>query len=331
MDRSTASQLLSLLNEAEKPLSGALLGQKLGISRQAVWKGISGLTEEGFEIERGGRGYRLRALPKRLHAEALRLLLAADWPDALIQVKERTQSTNLDVKQLLDTEQAPLLLVAARAQEGGRGRLGRSFFSPPGGLYFSFAWHRDQPIDQVGFITILAAVAVYQAVKELCGRALTIKWVNDLELAGRKVCGILTEGRAGLESGVIDSLLVGIGLNVRTPEGGFPAELDHRAGALFDQAPQDLNENRLLAAIVQHYFDFAKRPQDGLALYRARCSTLGQMITYQGPDQRKQRGRALAIDDTGGLVVADADDRRSTLRFGEVQLIKEPLPNEGQI
>lgn len=217
------------------------------------------------------------------------------------------------------------MVVASRAQSKGRGRLGRSFFSPPGGLYFSFAWRNHEDQKNFGLITIFAAVALHRAILDLYGIPTTIKWVNDLEKEGKKISGILTEGRAGLESGRIDTIVCGIGTNLMTPEGGFPEDIRDRAGALFPGPHEDLDYNLLLARIIQNYLDFQAHPDRGLDLYRKACSTLGKTIAFEEMGRANpttMKGKALAIDDLGGLVVTTSHGQEKTLRFGEVQILK---------
>ncbi|MDD7732610.1 MAG: biotin--[acetyl-CoA-carboxylase] ligase [Firmicutes bacterium] len=323
-------QVLTLLQEAKddgRAISGSDLGRAMDISRQAVWKMVKGLEDEGFVIPSSPAGYSLEALPKALHPEALRLLLPPPYDEGGIRILEDTASTNLDAKNLLDETRAECVVVASRTQSKGRGRLGRSFFSPPGGLYFSFAWRNHEDQKNFGLITIFAAVALHRAILDLYGIPTTIKWVNDLEKEGKKISGILTEGRAGLESGRIDTIVCGIGTNLMTPEGGFPEDIRDRAGALFPDPHEDLDYNLLLARIIQNYLDFQAHPDRGLDLYRKACSTLGKTIAFEEMGTASptvMRGRALAIDDRGGLVVATSDGREKTLRFGEVQILKSP-------
>lgn len=321
-------QVLTLLQEAKdegRAISGSDLGRAMDISRQAVWKMVKGLEDEGFVIPSSPAGYSLEALPKALHPEALRLLLPPPYDEGGIRILEDTASTNLDAKNLLDETRSECVVVASRAQSKGRGRLGRSFFSPPGGLYFSFAWRNHEDQKNFGLITIFAAVALHRAILDLYGIPTTIKWVNDLEKEGRKISGILTEGRAGLESGRIDTIVCGIGTNLMTPEGGFPEDIRDRAGALFPGPNEDLNYNLLLARIIQNYLDFQAHPDRGLDLYRKACSTLGKTIAFEEMGRANpttMKGKALAIDDLGGLVVTTSHGQEKTLRFGEVQILK---------
>lgn len=321
-------QVLTLLQEAKdegRAISGSDLGRAMDISRQAVWKMVKGLEDEGFVIPSSPAGYSLEAMPKALHPEALRLLLPPPYDEGGIRILEDTASTNLDAKNLLDETRSECVVVASRAQSKGRGRLGRSFFSPPGGLYFSFAWRNHEDQRNFGLITIFAAVALHRAILDLYGIPTTIKWVNDLEKEGKKISGILTEGRAGLESGRIDTIVCGIGTNLMTPEGGFPEDIRDRAGALFPGPHEDLDYNLLLARIIQNYLDFQAHPDRGLDLYRKACSTLGKTIAFEEMGRANpttMKGKALAIDDRGGLVVTTSHGQKKTLRFGEVQILK---------
>lgn len=217
---------------------------------------------------------------------------------------EETDSTNLRLKEAyrVGALTPPCLLIAER-QTMGRGRLGRGFLSPAGGLYMSLLLKWTQKP-----VTVLAAAAVCGAVEDATGQQLRIKWVNDLFLNGKKVCGILAEGLG-------DAVVLGIGLNLKTPKEGFPGV--PIAGALeADVPPETLAEGitrRLLALLA------APDDTEALNAYRSRMMLTGRDIHYEKNGKTKN-ARVLGVDDVGGLTVLCEDGRTETLRSGEVTL-----------
>lgn len=220
----------------------------------------------------------------------------------------QTDSTNLRIKEAVRQGEilAPFLLLADR-QSMGRGRLGRSFVSPEGGLYMSLLLRPAAPWE-AGRVTLAAAVAVCRAIEELTGLFLKIKWVNDLFLHGKKVCGILAEG-------VGEMVIIGIGVNLVTPPGGFPHEAGP-AGAL------DAGVDRFALAerISAHLLDDAERLHSPaiLADYRARMPLVGRDISYTERGIEKH-ARVLGVAEDGGLMVSHAAGIQ-VLRSGEVSL-----------
>ena len=203
---------------------------------------------------------------------------------------------------------APHLVVAER-QTAGRGRLGRNFFSPQGGLYMTLVLERP-PLDTLHLITPAAAVAVCRAIAETCGIECGIKWVNDLEVDGKKVCGILTEA-------VGEHIFIGIGINL-WPEDSFPDELEPHAATLLDAPRENLRE-ALAAAICRVLVPLLAAPPAFLDEYRARSVLLDRPITVHTPDGQYP-ATALNIDDRARLIVEDARGQRHPLATGEVSV-----------
>ena len=244
-------------------------------------------------------------------AEALnetRIREALNLPEAGVQALDTVDSTNLRLKEAARAGRVfPPFLLAAERQTAGRGRLGRRFVSPAGGLYMSLLlpW---QPGRDPAAITLLSAVSVCRAIEEETALRPKIKWVNDIFVNERKVCGILAE--AG-DSWVI----TGIGVNLLTPPGGFPPEAG-AAGAL--DVPTD--KNRLAARLAHLILSGTARPdpEGVLAAYRERMFLTGKTIRYTQAGAEKT-ALVLGVADDGGLIVRDeAGDR--VLRTGEVTI-----------
>ena len=239
------------------------------------------------------------------------LLMSALLPDCPIRTLEETVSTNTDARAWLNDGAAHGSLVMADCQSGGRGRMGRAFCSPQGGLYMSLVMHTDAP---AGALTTLCAVAVRQAVEALCGISADIKWVNDLQLSGKKVCGILCEGV--YEGSERLGVVAGIGLNVAVK--AFPPELSGIAASLYPQGDAPAPLERFAAEIARRILDQLPVIPAHMAEYRAHCVTLGKTVSWQDADG-EHSGYAAAVADDGALLI---ETQRGTLRLaaGEVSL-----------
>ena len=217
----TKQALLQALSCAEgRYISGEQLAQTLGVSRAAIHKAAAALTAQGYTLEAAPRrGYRL------LGGDPFCADAVGEYP-APVYVHERLDSSNQTAKRLALAGAPHGTLVLAGQQSAGRGRMGRRFESPAGkGIYLSLVLRVPVPASKALGVTVGAAVAVARAVQKLCGIELGIKWVNDLYYQGKKVCGILTEAGTSVESGLLEWLVVGIGLNLTTTPADWPEEL----------------------------------------------------------------------------------------------------------
>lgn len=239
-----------------------------------------------------------------------------------MKVYPETESTNRIAKQAAITGKAGHgSAVLAYRQTAGRGRRGREFYSPyDAGLYLSVILEPEGSLQESLVLTAEAAVAVYKAVKELTGKELDIKWVNDLYYRNKKVCGILTEAVTDFESGDIEFAVVGIGLNIYEPEEGYPAELDGIAGALYKSREEaaGINRNQLAAAVIDHLLKETQKlciPGE----YIDRSMVVGRRIRIM--DNSGQRiVKALQICRDGRLKVLETDGSESILSYEEVSL-----------
>ena len=307
-------RVLQRLREAgDRAVSGQELAEELGVSRTAVWKIIRGLEAEGYRIEAGSnRGYRLAGDRNLLSAEEIAALL----PGIEVVVLPTVDSTNNEAKRRIVAGLTGPLLVTAEEQTAGRGRQGKSFYSPSGtGVYVTLVVHPNAAVTDAVSVTTRASVAVCRAIRRLTDAKPEIKWVNDLYLGGKKICGMLVEAVSDFETGVTKSLVIGVGVNVTTED--FPAELSG-ASSLHDSR---VSRNRLVASIAEELLRETADLQDHsyLADYRAWSLVLGKPITYEQNGQKKD-AVAVEIDDNGGLVVEDAAGSRVTLQSGEISL-----------
>ena len=204
---SVKSDILGLLYQNRgKTVSGEYLADKLGVSRAAVWKAINGLKEEGYSIfSERNKGYVLSLDDDKLIGEAISLLA----PDFLTFVYQEVDSTNDEAKRLAIEYPNKNVIVVANAQRNGRGRRGRSFYSPNDtGVYFSVVIHPDISPEKSVLVTTAAALATAETIEELTGKRALIKWINDVYVDDRKCVGILTEATLNCESAKFDCVVV---------------------------------------------------------------------------------------------------------------------------
>lgn len=320
-------EILSLLEEKRgEILSGNDLKEALGISRNAVWKAINLLKEEGHTIESvKNKGYRLNQESDVLSVRGLTHALGEEHP-YLLEVLEEIPSTNSYLKE--STEKKNNTAVFAKRQLQGRGRLGKSFFSEDaGGLYFSLLKKEDLANYDASLTTIACALAVRETLAFCTGLPVSIKWVNDLYIHGKKVAGILTEGTLEMETGMLSSLIIGIGINVNTPT--FPQELSDIATSLVLETGKTYLRCDIAARILQslesYLLQTKKDPEGLVAEYKRHMLYLGEEITFLY-QSNPTSGILLDLTREGHLVV-DVNGTLLTLHSGEIS-IKQRRPSE---
>jgi BirA family transcriptional regulator, biotin operon repressor / biotin---[acetyl-CoA-carboxylase] ligase len=324
-DKVASKQEVLALLEKQKGMnvSGEAIAGSLSISRAAVWRAIKDLQAEGHAIEASTRvGYRLLDSSDILSSEGIRPYLQSGFSGDLI-CHPSLDSTNREIRRLA-LEGAPHgTVVLAGRQTEGRGRNGRSFFSPGDtGIYMSMLLRPDLGTSSALLCTTAAAVAVCRAVDSFRSGSAGIKWVNDIHLDGKKVCGILTEGVMGFESGRIESIVIGIGVNFSTPQEVFPPELRGVAGSVFDgSVPAGVSRNRMAAAIINHLLTLTGELESPTFMeeYRRRSVVIGKEVQVLQGNQVYQ-AVAEEIDDVGVLWVRTLGGDRKSLNSGEISL-----------
>lgn len=320
---SVKERLLPLLQTCSGNfLSGEDAAKLLGVSRNAVWKAVSALKKEGYNIEAvTNRGYRLKDSGDILSPAEIEKNLTTLKGKLDIEVKETVTSTNalLKEKAALGAPEGTVLI--ALSQTAGRGRFTRKFFSPAdSGIYMSILLRPRIPAESATLITTAAAVAVAEAAEKISGRKTGIKWVNDVLIDGKKICGILTEASLNIESGELDYAIPGIGLNIYEPENGFPDEIKNIAGAILEERGSG-NKSRLAAAVLESFFKYYKDISERTYLnsYRERCIVLGKQINVLSSDGTRP-ATALDIDENCRLRVKYSDGKEEILSSGEVSI-----------
>lgn len=321
-------QILELLEEAEGPLSGEEMAQRLGISRNSVWKAVQRLREDGYEIEAAtNRGYRLVSSESALTPQGVRRLLTGPARGCAIDVRDTVTSTNTVLKAIAEQGGAEGMALIAQQQTQGKGRLGRTFLSPKGtGLYISILLRPKFSAEESLSVTTAAAVAVAEAIDSITGRYAMIKWVNDVYLQGRKVCGILTEASVDFENGGLHYAIVGIGVNIQEPPGGFAPEIRDVAGALYQGEVPSGVRVRLAAEILNRFFGFYEHltQRTFMEAYRQRSLLTGIEVTFTQGDMVHE-GLVLGVDDEARLQVRLPSGEEKLFSAGEVNIKKDFL------
>ena len=303
-------------------LSGEEIARRLGVSRNAVWKAVKALQLGGYPIAAApNRGYCLAAESDVLSDSGIRRYLTGEAQALDLIVYDAVDSTNLVLRKLASEGAPEGTVVIAAEQTGGRGRKGRSFYSPQGtGVYVSLLLKPKIAPDDATLITTTAAVAVCGALEALSGKPAEIKWVNDVFMAGKKVCGILTEGSFDMESGQFEYAVLGVGINVYTPAGGFPREIADIAGSALDSPAPDA-KNRAVAEYLNRFLPLYRNlgSAETSAEYRRRSFAIGREITVFS-SAGETPARALDVDERCRLVVEYADGRQESLSTGEISI-----------
>lgn len=314
--------LKALENHKGDNISGESLAETMGVSRAAVHKAIKALREEGYEIEAvTNRGYCLSETSDMLSAQGIDTHLIPRLKDLPIYVYKTVDSTNNVAKKLALEGAEHGTAILAFHQSHGKGRLGRTFISPANtGIYMSILLKPDFDMSKSVLITTAASVAVVRAIEKVCEQKPEIKWVNDIYANGKKVCGILTEAITDFETGQIQYLILGIGINCSTK--GFSTELLNTAGAL----DGIFSKNRLAAEVLNQLLPLVSHLEDRTFIedYKKHSMVIGKNIrVYKGgyqEDAPARAARVLGIDHDGGLQVIYTDGSRETLSTGEISI-----------
>jgi BirA family transcriptional regulator, biotin operon repressor / biotin---[acetyl-CoA-carboxylase] ligase len=331
----TREKVLGLLEEHRgEYLSGEGIAKRLGISRNAVWKGVSALKAEGYQIASvTKKGYCLLESNDILSAAGIMKALGNETrlEKENIHIYDSLPSTNREATRLAAEEKEGMQLVIAETQSQGRGHREHSFLSPKGGIYMSLLLHpEDLPFEteSAAILTAYGAVSVAKAIERQTGVSLQIKWVNDLFLNRRKVCGILTEAGSDFESGHLKWIVMGIGINFSTSIEEFPKELWERVTSLCPSADGEqeikLTRNELIAEIIKELLQGGglpdqreKKLQELLQEYQGRLLYRGERRRILSVAEKEEAfiARIEGVDQDGRLLVRDEEGREKKLSF----------------
>ncbi|MCI6888267.1 MAG: biotin--[acetyl-CoA-carboxylase] ligase [Lachnospiraceae bacterium] len=316
-------KILAYLKASQDHVSGQELCERLGVSRTAVWKVIRQLQEEGYQIEAvRNRGYRLVASGDVYNDSEIRSLLKTRQAGCSLVFLDEVDSTNNEVKRLAEHGAPEGTLVVAELQNAGKGRRGRSWVSPRGsGVWMSFLLRPEFEPYHASMLTLVAAMAVEEAIRVTCGLECGIKWPNDLVSDGRKVSGILTEMSTDVDS--IQYVVVGIGINANTD--AFPEEIRDTATSLRLCTGKPVNRAALVAAVMEaweHYYQQFLETLDFRILkdaYNQRLLNRGREVRVLAP-KGAYTGISHGINDAGELMVETADGQVNSVMSGEVSV-----------
>jgi BirA family biotin operon repressor/biotin-[acetyl-CoA-carboxylase] ligase len=322
---SVKQYILSILEENKgRSVSGAKLAMELSVSRNAVWKAIKNLQADGYSIEAvPNKGYCLSENNDILSGESIMPYLTINRNLLSITVQSVVTSTNTVLKEWAVNGAPEGTILIAEEQTGGRGRMGRPFYSPAKtGIYMSILLRPALGLEDSVLLTTSAAVAVSNAIEEVTGCQTKIKWVNDIYINDKKVCGILTEGSVCLEGGGLEYCIVGIGINVSRPEGDFPGNLKQTADGIFSNRKDSIGlRSQLTATIINNFWKYYKNSfhDDILKEYRNRSLIIGKEIEVLSGDTLGQ-ATAVDIDSRARLIIRYPDGTQKTLTSGEVSI-----------
>ncbi|OJG71465.1 biotin-[acetyl-CoA-carboxylase] ligase [Enterococcus quebecensis] len=303
-------------------ISGEDMAQQLSLSRTAIWKAINELKKEGHIISSSrNKGYRYETSDV-LSEEGIRLALDPATPKLSIHVLNSSESTMKDAKLAAINGNPTNTLIVADIQEAPKGRFGRPFFSKAGsGIYMSMLLRPNQIFEEMAQYTLIMAVAITRAIDELAHVNTEIKWVNDIYINGKKVCGILSEAMSDVESGQISNVIIGMGINFSLKQNEFPEELREKATSLFPNTPPNITRNDLIGAIWNQFYKILNQlpEQDFLEEYRQKSFVLGRTVSFTQAGTNYE-GIATAINDHGELVVQLPNKTEKVLSSGEISL-----------
>ncbi len=328
---SVKEKVLHILHEHRGTYySGQELAEQLTVSRTAVWKAINGLREEGYHISGSTKlGYTMDVTTDILSSDAILNGLTQE-ANAFYQLQclATVDSTNNAVREQGVQGTAEGLCVIAEEQTAGRGRKGRAFYSPDAtGLYLSILLRPSLSFQDATLITTAAAVAGAKACEAandmLSSGDVQIKWVNDLFLYGKKISGILTEAFLSMETGELDYAIMGIGFNLCPPKDGWPDNISHVAGSLFDKECPSGTRNLMASTFLNEFYKiYHLLPDVGyMKEYRDRQLAMGKEVYLLSADSTSVQAKVLDVDDRGQLVVRLAgSSEMTTVNSGEISI-----------
>ncbi|MBX5480416.1 MAG: biotin--[acetyl-CoA-carboxylase] ligase [Myxococcaceae bacterium] len=332
VEQTTEELVLSFLADGgEDFTSGEALSGKLGLSRTAVWKCVASLRDKGYRIDAvPSRGYRLVEIPDRLTPLELQPLLNTHDLGRTVHYREELPSTNDFAFRLAQEGAFHGEVVITERQTQGRGRRGRNWISPPGlNLYFSAVLRPELPPQRAPELTLVAAVAVAETLREAGGDA-GIKWPNDLQIGGRKVAGILTELSAEPEQ--VHFVILGVGVNLNAKKTDFPPEVAEVATSLAEARGQKVPRALFAAALftrLEQWLDVHQREgfEPVRSAWRKLSITLGRDVLVK-TERREFTGMAEDIDETGALLVRTREGTTERVIAGDVEQLRTQSPHQ---
>jgi len=315
-------KILSVFRERQgEYVSGEELSDLLDVSRASIWKHIEKLRQEGYKIDAvPHHGYMFVSAPDKLLAQEVSWGIKTRYMGKKVFSYDVADSTNEIAYDLAKKGAPEGSVVVAEGQRRGKGRMGRSWVSPKGGIYLSAILRPDLSPNDIPKITLMCAISACTAIRDCSGLDAKIRWPNDILVEGKKICGILTEMKA--EQDRIDFIIVGIGINVNTPASALPkvgTSIKEEVGKKFSRIELT---RKLLESLEVHYEGFKK---DGFAAtrqhWRDLSATLGRRVKAD-LNHKKIEGQAQDIDEDGALLIRLDNGFIERLLSGDVILVR---------
>lgn len=300
------ASILNFLRNSEGEVSGELLGKELGISRVSIWKHIVSLRQAGYTIEASTRGYRLLSSPD--------VLLGCEFPELENKLHHfHTIGSTMDTaRDLIESGAEEGTIVVAESQNSGRGRLGREWFSPHGGIYFTLILKPKIAPAYAPRLNMMASVAVAKTLRRLLGLDARLKWPNDVLIKGRKVCGILAE--MGAEMDAVKYVTIGVGINANFSI----AKYGTKVASLKDLKGEEISRKEIFNSVVKELLSQQSLLTKGELLeeWKSLSATLNREIRIETTGG-EIAGKAVDIDSNGALIIKGEDGSLRTAIAGD--------------
>jgi BirA family biotin operon repressor/biotin-[acetyl-CoA-carboxylase] ligase len=312
------SKILEILEKEGNYVSGEEISKEIGISRAAVWKHVKKLRELGYEIDsKTNEGYKLIRSPDRPMKFELERTLNTKIVGKKILFFEEVDSTNNKAKQIA-LEEKDGTVVVSEMQTSGRGRRGREWHSPKGGIYISFILKPNIPPEKAPQLTLVSSLALVETLNTMNNELnAKIKWPNDVLIRGKKISGILTELSADMEK--INYIVVGVGVNLNTDANNLP----ETGTSLKLELKEDVSVKLFLKSFLEKYDSVYQIYLNGeinqiIKLWKDNSDTLGKNVKIIGINETYE-GFAKDIDENGALILK-IDHKEIKVYSGDVSL-----------
>jgi len=304
-----SGEILKVLRTSPDYVSGEVLSRELDISRVSVWKHIHSLQQEGYIIKASPKGYCLVSSPD--------LLLPYEFPDWEQKIHHFDElASTMDVARELAKGRAEEgTIIVAETQFQGKGRLGRKWLSPKGGIYFTIILRPKISPVYAPRINLMASVVVAKTIRRLFGLKAELKWPNDVLIEGKKVCGILAEMDAEIDK--VNSVNLGIGMNANT----LISEHEREATSLREQLGREMPRKEFFLSVVTEILRYAQQQAvltktDLLEEWKSLSATLNRDVRIVAPGEEIV-GKAIGIDTNGALLVKSQDGSTRNVFAGD--------------
>ena len=317
----TIEYLIRVLHERKEFVSGETISKELNITRASVWKYIEQLRAKGYVIDaQPHRGYCLISLPEEIVACEVKLDLGTSLFGSEILVFPELDSTNSHAVNFARTGQTEGTAIIAERQSKGKGRLGRTWISPEGGLYCSIILRPPVTLQEAPEITLFGAVSLCHLLSKTFGLAAQVRWPNDILIGQKKVAGILTELEA--EQDRVHFVILGIGINCNTALNLLPETATSIAEELGKPVSRTVVARELLRSLESFYTLWLEKGFSEIAnLWRQHSSILGKIVRVRFRDDNLE-GVATDIDEQGALIIRLDNGIMKKVTAGDVTLLR---------